>query len=42
MLHGLDDMPKEYTMTTEALAEALAEEDDHKDFNNDNRGIGGG
>ena len=36
--HGLDDMPKEYAMTTGALAE----EDAHKDVNNDNGGIGGG
>ena len=35
---GLDKRPEEY-MTT---MEALAEEDEHKDSNNDNRGVGRG
>ena len=35
---GLKDGPEE-SMTT---MEALAEKDEHKDFNNDNIGIGGG
>ena len=35
---GLDDGPEEYTTTMEALAE----EDEHKDFNNYNRGVSGG
>ena len=34
----LDDGPKEYTTTTEASAE----EDKHKDYKNDNGGVGGG
>ena len=35
---GVDDGPEEYTKTVEASEE----EDGHKDYNNDNRGVGGG
>ena len=35
---GIDNGPKESTTTTEALEE----EDEHKDYNKDNRCIGGG
>ena len=35
---GVDDGPKEYMMTTEALKE----EDEHRDYNNDNGCVSGG
>ena len=35
---GIDGGPEEYTTTTEALAK----EDEHKDFNNYNKGVGRG